>query len=805
MLADLIYAWRQLRKSPGFAVTVVLTLAIGIGANSAMFSLMDAIVLRPLAVPDLNRVMTLDEEQGRGNYKQVSLANYEDWKAQSRSFEDMAVYRLSEMSLADGGGATRVVAASTSANFFTVLRAGPLMGRPYDAGQAQEGKDEVALLNYGFWQRRFGGDAGVLGRKIELNGRSYSVAGVMPKAVQYPSTADVFLPLAPMAEELHDRKDHNYLVLGRLRPGVSPKQAQAEMAGISDRLAAAYPATNQGWSVHVEELLEGINGDYTNLYMRMLTYATLFVLLVVCANIANLQFARGIARRPEIAMRTALGAGRGRLLRQLLMENILLGLMGGTGGIAIAELDLKANLGAMPARVARYMAGWSNISLNGRVLAYSLLLALAAGLAAGLMPALEALRVNLTDQLKAGSRTTSGSRRTHRLRHVFATAQIALAVALVIGAALMTKGTQSIRHGGDRYDPNHVMTFQVHLPAERYGTPDKQAEWYDESIAKLRALPGVKQVSVSNTLPWGDYGWMDDFRIENRVVVPGKFQSAVHLMVSPGYFDSMRIPIVAGRGFSTGDGRTTLPVAVVSTAFAKRYFANENPIGHRIRMGAASGRDDPWVTIVGLSGELAYEWGDRVPNPAVALDEEQFPPVGARFVVVTDGNPLALASAAQKTLASIDPAVPLDAMQTYQQMMSESFVGLFYAETMLGVDAGIALLLAAIGIFGVMANLVAERMREIGLRLAVGAQREDVLRMILRKAGVLAGWGLGIGLVLAAGLARLVSNLLVGVRPNDPVVFGGISLAILTVALIASWVPARHAAGVDPMEALRDE
>jgi hypothetical protein len=276
-------------------------------------------------------------------------------------------------------------------------------------------------------------------------------------------------------------------------------------------------------------------------------------------------------------------------------------------------------------------------------------------------------------------------------------------------------------------------------------------------------------------------------------------------MVSPAYFHSMRISIVAGRGFNGGDGRTTLPVAVVSSAFAKRYFANENPIGHRIRMGAAAGRDDPWVTIVGVSGELAYEWGDQAPNPAVALDEEQFPPVGARFVVVTDGNPLALASAAQKTLASIDPAVPLDAMQTYQQMMGESFVGLFYAETMLGVDAGIALLLAAIGIFGVMANLVAERMREIGLRLAVGAQREDVLWMILRKAGVLAGWGLGIGLVLAAGLARLVSNLLVGVRPNDPVVFGGISIAILTIALIASWVPASHAAGVDPMEALRDE
>ncbi len=805
MVADLKYAWRQLRKSPGFTLTVILTLAIGIGANSAMFSLMDAIVLRPLAVPDLNRVMTLSDEQGRGNYKQVALGNFEDWKAQSRSFEDLAIYRMDEVSLSTSGEAARVMAATTSVNFFSVLRAQPLMGRGFDPSEGQEGKDEVALLNYGFWQRRFGGDPAIVGRQIELNGRTYAIIGVMPKGVQYPSTADVFLPLAPTAEELNERKNHYYLAIGRLRAAVTVKQAQAEMEGIAKRLAVAYPATNQGRSVHVEELLEGINGPFTNMYMRMLTGATLFVLLVVCANIANLQFARGVARRPEVAMRTALGAGRSQLLRQLLMENVLLGVLGGAGGLLIAELDLHFNLAAMPQRVARYMAGWSNISLNGRVLIYSLLLAVGAGLAAGLMPALEALRVNLAEQLKAGSRTTSGSRRTHRLRNIFAAAQIALAVALVIGAALMTKGTRAIRHGGDRYNPDQVLTFQVHLPADRYATAEKQATYYDDSLAKLQALPGVKHVAMTNTLPWGDYGWMDDFRVENRVVVPGKFQSAIHLMVSPGYFEALHIPIVAGRGFDSSDGRTTQPVAVVSQAFVRRYFPNENPLGHRIRMGAASGRDDPWVKIVGVSDELAFQWGAETADPAVALDAEQLPPAGARFLVVTDRNPLALASAAQKAVVSVDPAVPLDAVQTYRQMMGESFVGLFYAETTLGVDAVIALLLAAIGIFGVMANLVAERMREIGLRLAVGAQREDVLRMILRKAGKLAGVGLVIGLVLAAGLARLVANLLVGVRPNDPIVFGGISVAIVVMAMVASWIPARHAAGVDPMEALRDE
>ncbi len=805
MLRDVKYAVRQLRKSPGFTATVVLTLAIGIGANVAMFSFMDAIVLRPLAVPDLNRVMTVDEEQGRGNYKLVSLGNYEDWKQQNRSFEDLAVYRMYEMSLTGSGDAARVVGAATSVNLFSVLRAQPLMGHGFDPSQMQPGNDNVALLNYGFWQQHFGGSAGILGQKIELDGRSYTVTGVMPKGVQYPSTADVFVPLAPTAAQRNDRRDHSYNVVGRLRPGVTVKRAQAEMAGIAEQLAKAWPATNQGWTVHVEALLEGINGPFTNLYMRMITGATLLVLLVVCANIANLQFARGIAQRPEIAMRTALGAGRGRLLRQLLMENILLGLAGAAGGLLVAQMDLHFNLAKMPERVARYMAGWSHISINSHVLAYSLLLALAGGLAAGLLPALGAVRVNLTDQLKAGSRTASGSRSTHRLRNIFAAAQIALAVALVTGAALMTKGTQAIVHGGDRYDPKQVLTFAVHLPAERYGSAEKLAAWYDDSLGKLRALPGVKHAEIANTLPWGDYGWMDDMRIENRVVVPGKFQSAIHLMASPGYFEALHIPIAAGRGFNSGDGRTTAPVAVVSQAFVKRYFPNENPLGHRIRMGAASGRDDPWVTIVGVSGDLAFEWGDQTADPAVALDAEQMPPTGTRFVVVTSGNPLALAGAARKAVASVDPAVPLDAMQTYEQLMGDSFCGLFYSSSMLSVDAGIALLLAAIGIFGVMANLVAERMREIGLRLAVGAQRADVLRMILRKAAGLAGVGLGIGLVLAAGLARLVANLLVGVRPNDPVVFGGISAAIAAVALLASWMPARHAAGVDPMEALRDE
>ncbi len=534
LLQDLRYAVRQLRKSPGFTFAAVLTLSIGIGANTAIFSSMDAVVLRPLAVPQLDRVMTVAEQQERGDYEQVALANYEDWARQSRSFEDLAIRRRADMSLTGVGDAAHIQAAITSANFFTVLRAKPVLGRVFGENECAPGRDAVAVLNYGFWQRRFGADPAVLGRKIELDQREYTIVGVMPKTLQYPSDADIFTPLAPTAEQLSDRARHDYLVAGRLRSGVTVKQAQAEMQTIATHLAEAYPASNQGRSVHVEPLLDGINGEFTPLYYKLVMGATLFVLLVVCANVANLQFARGIARRPEIAMRAALGAGRFRLTRQLLTENILLGLIGALGGIGCAALYLRLTLIAMPERVARYMSGWSNISLNGRALTFSILLAVIAGVVAGFAPAVQALRINLVDQLKAGSRTSAGSSGGRRLKNFFAIAQISLAVALVIGATLISKGMRAMTHLADTYEPAKLLMFNVTLPEARYDTPQKRAAWFNASLEKLRQLPGVTHAEVGGAIPYSDTAWMDNVTMENRPVVPGKFQSALHLTVSAG-------------------------------------------------------------------------------------------------------------------------------------------------------------------------------------------------------------------------------------------------------------------------------
>lgn len=805
LVQDVRYALRQLYKSPGFAITAILTLAIGIGANAGIFSIMDAVVLRPLAVPDLDRVVTVSERQKtHDDDDYVALANFTDWQRESRSFEEMAVREDADMSLTGAGDAAHVAANRISPSFFAVMRTSAALGRVFGDEETQPGRGNVAVLGYGFWKSHFDSDASVVGRTVELDQHPYTIVGVLPKTMQYPSTADMFVPFTPTYAQLANRTSHDYSVIGRLKPGVTVAQAQSELNMIAERLAKQYPATNQGWSVRTETLLKGINGDLTPLYMDLIQGATLFLLLVVCANVANLQFARGIARRPEIAMRTALGATRARLTRQLLTESMLLGLIGAGCGLAYAQVYLHLTLISMPEKVARYMSGWSNISLNSHSLALSLALALGAGVIAGLSPALDALRVNLVEQLKSGSRSVAGAGRSRWLRNTFAVAQISLAVALVAGASLMAKGMVALLHSTDRYAPEKMLTFSVHLPVKRYAAIQQQSAWYDQSLDRLRALPGVRSAEITSTLPETDDGWLDTTEIENRPADRGVMQSALRIPVSSGYFAAFGIPLMEGRGFESGDKAGAQPVAIVSRGYVASYFPNENPIGKMIRMGTGSDQT-PWLRVVGVTGDTDYFMFRKGRPATVYMSVSQVPLIDETYTITTDGDPMALAPAARKALAAIDPALPLDSVETYKQVMHEKLVGMVFVSVLLGVNALVALALAAIGIFGVMANLVGERTREIGVRLAMGARREDVLRMILRRAMILTGTGLAIGLVLAFALAQGVANLFYGVRPTDPVVFGSISAAIAAIALLSSWIPARRAAGIDPIIALRDQ
>jgi putative ABC transport system permease protein len=805
LIQDVQYAFRQLWKSPAFTIVAVLTLTIGIGVNTASFSIMDAVVLHPLAVPDLDHVVTVYEHQNQGDPRPVALGDFADWQRQNHSFDQMAVRLPADMSLTGTGDATHVQAEYASPSFFTVLRTSVLLGRAFNETETQPGANSVAVLSYAFWKSHFAADPAVLGHKVQLDQRVYTVIGVMPKNMQYPSVADLFLPFAPTEAELSNRASHNYLVLGRLRPGVTVGQAQADLNVIANHDASAYAATNLGWTVQVKTLLADMNSDQTPLYFNLIQGATLFVLLVVCANIANLQFARGIARRPEIAMRTALGASRWRLMRQLLTENILLGLIGGAGGLLFATMEMRVSQATMPEKVARYLAGWSNMSLNGRALAFSASLALAAGIVSGFAPALEALRINLVSQLKSGSRAVLGSGRSRKLRNVLAACQIALAVALVVGASLMCKGMFAMLHLADRYQPAKTLTFSVHLPDSRYGTAAKQSAWYRQSLDKLRTLPGIQTAEATGALPYSDQGWVDNVSIENRPVTPGQAQPSLRLPVSDGYFGAFHIPILSGRAFNPADDLRSQPVAVVSRSFAARYFPGQDPLGKHIRMGAAGPNQTPWLTVVGVVEETTYSLWDRARPVAVYTNIAQFPPSGITYALATTGDPLALTTSVRKSIAGLDAGLPLDEVQTYAQSTRESLTGLFYVAAMLGFDALVAMLLAAIGIFGVMANLVGERTREIGVRLAMGAQREDVLRMILGRAGWLTAAGVCAGLVLAFALAHGVANLLYEVSPNDPVIFSAITATITATALLASWFPARRAARIDPMVALRDE
>jgi putative ABC transport system permease protein len=801
---DVRYAARQLRKAPGFSITVIATLAIGIGVNVAIFSSMDAVVFRPLAVPALDRVVVVaEQQQQRRENDAAALGNFEDWKRQSHSFEGLSVFQTADLTLTGAGDAARVRAAMVSPAFFPVLRAQAFLGRVFDENEYQAGRDGVTVLNYRFWQAHFGSSAAVIGQKIQLDQREYTIIGVLPKAMQYPPAIDFFLPFGPTPAQLADRSQHHSVVLGRLRDGVALAQAQSELGLIAKRLAAAYPATNQGWSVRVEPLLQQINGDLTPLYYKLIMGATLFVLLVVCANVANLQLARGISRRPEIAMRTALGAGRRRILRQLLTENVLLALLGAGGGIAFAALYLHIILITMPARVAHYIPGWYNTSLNRRVLAFSVVIAVAAGIVCGLAPAFDALRIRLVDQLRAGSRQSTGGGRS-RLRSVFAVAQISLAVALVIGAALMAKGMNAMFHQADIYSPDKVLTLRVNLPVKRYDTPEKQAAFYTSVLERLRTIPGASEVEVSGALPYSDNGWDREFRIENRPVTPGAIQQATYLAVSPGYFAALHIPVLSGRGFAVSDSTHSLPVAIVSRKLAESYFHGENPIGRRIRMGDRNSTD-AWLTVIGIADEANYSLWEEYVKPAVYVSAAQLPETGSTIAVFTDRDPLSLATAARKAIASVDPGLPVDPVETYRSLVRENLVGLINAAVMLAIDAVVALLLAAIGIFGVMANLVGERTREIGVRLALGASKEDVLAMVLRRASLLTGVGVVTGLALAFTLAHFVANLLRGVRPDDPIIFTSVTAVIVAVALAASWFPARQASRVDPMQALRAE
>jgi putative ABC transport system permease protein len=804
---DLRFTVRQLRQSPLFAATIIATFAVGIAANAAVFSVMDAIVLRPLAIPDLQRIVTVAEQRDAEYARAVTFADYEDYRRQSHAFSQLAARTQTYLTLSRSGQSEHVQATRASSNLFELFGVQPLLGRTFAVGEDQPGRDGEAVLTHAFWQSHFGGRPDVLSETLVLDGRSYTIIGVMPQSFDHVSFTDLWLPLAPTPQQRNDRTRRDYTVTGKLLRGVTVSAASEELNAIAADISRKYPDTNKGSGVRVRPLVESINGELTPTFTRIILAATVLLMLVVCANVSNLQFSRTLRRAPEMAVRSALGSSRGRLIRQLLVESLAQSLLGAVGGLLLARVALHYILVAMPQQVSRFLAGWSYIHLSGHALAYSIAVAVAAGLLAGVAPALAGMRVNILEQLKAGSRSLSGSARSHRLRSVFAGAQVMLATALVAGAALIASSMYTMLHATARFAPQQMLTFNAYLPMSHYPSPVRQASFLGDSLSRLRTVPGVRSAEFTTALPYNNTGvWWQELAIVGDPALPGQSRTTQRLTTSPGLLNSLGIPLLRGRYLSSTDGMDTPPVAVISARLARRYFGDKDPIGHLIQLGKAGDADSTGpVTIVGVVGDLVYVWVDQTPQPAVYLSSSQFPSSSGTYMLRTDGDPKALAPAARQALASIDSTVPLDAVETYDQFLHESLIGLWYIVAMLTADACIALLLCALGIFGVMANLVTERTHEIGIRIAVGADRSALMRLMLRRSLAVTAFGLAAGMLLAAQAGRLLASLLEGIHAFQMVILVATAITVALISLFAGYVPARRAAAISPTQALRAE
>jgi putative ABC transport system permease protein len=713
-------------------------------------------------------------------------------------------YEWDAVNLTGGGTPERITIARATPNFFAVLGAQPVLGRGFLPEEERAGQNQTVVLSYGLWQRRFGGDRSIIGKTIKLDGLSHVVVGVMNKKFNFPVSAEMWLPWTIDPRDSQVRGRHYIEILARLKPGVSLRQSSAEMTTISRRLAEQYPETNRGWDAQVIPIKYFVTGDLTYRYTLMLMAAVGFVLLIACANVANLQFARGAARQKEFAVRTALGAKRGRVVRQLLTESMVLSLAGAAAGLGLAELGVKLILHYMPADIARYIAGWYEIQLDTRAFAFALGLAVLSGIVSGLGPAIQSSRPDLNETLKESGRGTSAGRSRQRVRSVLVVAELALALVLLIGAGLMVTGVNSLLATRQPYDPQRVLSVQINLPEDKYKDPQARAAFYEGTLEQLRSVPEIASAAIVRSLPYGDGERTAQLGVEGVPVEKGEYRSAQVETISPDYFSLLRIPLREGRALGERDGAESLPVAVVSERIARRYWPGRSPLGKRVKAGAADS-DQPWLTIVGVVGEIQYDWLNKEPPPVLYRSYRQAPEDWTTLAIRTHGDPMRVVAAVRSQVAKVDPDQPLAEIKTLDRVMTDAVLGLSYVAVMMIVLGAIALLLSAIGVSGLMAYAVTERTHEIGVRLALGAQRDAVLRMLVGRGMLLAGIGLAIGFTGAIFLARLLSSLIFGVGATDLGTFGGVLAAMAAVALAASYIPARRAARLDPTIALRHE
>ncbi|MGA3025080.1 MAG: ABC transporter permease [Bryobacteraceae bacterium] len=804
---DIRYGVRSLRNSPGFALTAAFTIALGIGATTAIFSLCDAMLWKPVPLPHLDTLVgVMQRDPGDPNdWDTATPADIEEIRRGNTSLASLASWEGGLANLA-GTGVTpdRVNQSLVSASFFAVAGVQPARGRAFQPDEDQPGRDREVILSDRLWHGRFGGDPNIVGRTIRLDDVPYTVTGVMPSSFDFPLATEVWTPMGLTPEQRSSRTSQTLQSIARLKPGRTVEQAAAEIDGIAARLEKSYPDTNKNRRFLVWPILKLIVGTETHQYLIMLLGSVMFVLLIACANVANLQFARATGRLREIAVRRALGAGRWRVIAQLVTESVLLSFIGAGLGLLVAYWGLNLIRGGMPAEIERYVLGFKDIQLDGRTLLFTLIAAVAAGVLAGLAPAWQSSHPNLTAALREGGRGASAGKARQRLRSILVASEIALAVVLLVGAGLMIRGFSTMLDTGRALEPETLLTMRLAITGNKYHEKPQVVEFYRHVLERIQALPGVRSAAAVTALPYSDHSEGRDFTIEGRTVEPGEIPNGMYQVSSPEYFATLHVPLREGRFLLASDGPTAPPVALISQRLAQRWWTNESPIGKHIRIGEADSKN-PWMTIVGVVGDMPHNPYQRAPRRTIYVPYQQAPALWMDIGVRTAGDPLLLAPSVTAAIRSVDPDQPITDMRTMEKNIHNRAIGLNYVATLMGVFGVIALALSAVGVYGVMSYMVSEQTRDIGIRMALGAPRASVLTAVFRRGLLVTGTGLLVGLPLAYALARLMASLIYGVTATDPATFVGIPLALIGAAALAIYIPARRAMRIDPILALRYE
>ena len=807
LIQDLRYAVRMLIKKPGFTVVAVLTLALGIGANTAIFSVINGVMLRSLPYTDAERLVALWETNTKSGQEpnlsnEVALGNFLDWRAENQAFDQVGALHYTNVNLTGADEPERIQSAIVTVNLFDTLGVQPATGRSFYPEEEKVGSPRVVVLSHGLWQRRFGSDPNLVGKALTLNGNPFTVVGIMPAGfeLQFPTNRQVEMWVPMRIDPANaDRNSHYLYVLGRLKPEVSLEQAHAEMTTIAARLQEKYPETNAEKGANVVSLQDQLIGKVRS-YLYVLFAAVGFVLLIACANVANLLLVRISARHKEVAIRTALGASRRRLIRQLLTEAVALSLVGGLLGLLLARWGIDFLVALTPADVPRL----GEISMHGAVFGWTFAISLAAGVLFGLAPALQASKPDLNESLKeSGGRTTGGAQR-NRVRNLLVISEVALALVLLVGAGLMIKSFMRLQQVKPGFEPAGLLTMSLSLPRQKYNDSSKANLFFDQLFDRIKTVPGVEGVGGTDPLPLSNSNATTSFVVEGGPILPLSERPEVgERSVTPGYFETMRVPVLKGRSFTDRDRENAPRVVVVNEALARRYWPDEEVLGKRLGFNESEKQD--WYEIIGIVGNVKHDRLDSKPKPELFFAYRQYPRNFMTLVVRASSEPANLSAAVRDQVLALDKDQPVFDIKTMGERMSRSVAASRFVMTVLAAFSALALVLAAVGVYGVMSYAVSQRTREIGIRMALGAEARDVMKMVVGQGLALTLAGVAAGVAGAVVLTRLMGSLLFEVSATDWLTFILVALLLTGVALVACFVPARRASRVDPMVALRHE